>query len=137
MSLLKEISEIPMTRQALRKFGLTMGVAFGLLGGLLAWRSRGAWPYFLGASGFFFAFGVALPAALKPLQKAWMTLALLMGWVMSRVILVVLFFFVLTPIGLILRLAGKDLLDMKVRAKKESFWLPHRTRAKEDYENQF
>ena len=137
MSLLKEINEIPMTKQALRKFGLTMGIAFGLLGGLLVWRARAAWPYFVGASAFFLFFGLALPVVLKPLQKVWMTLALLMGWVMSRVILAVLFFLVVTPIGLILRLSGKDLLDKKAGAKKESYWTPHQARAKEDYENQF
>ena len=137
MSLLKEINEIPMTKQVLHKFGLTMGAAFGLLGGFLAWRGREAWPYFLGASVFFFVLGLLMPAALKSLQKIWMTLALLMGWVMSRVILTAVFFFVLTPIGLILRLTGKDLLDMRARLKRESYWSPHRTRPKEDYENQF
>ena len=137
MSLLKEINDIPMTQQALRKFGLTLGIAFGILGGFLAWRGRGTWPYFLGASGFFFLFGLVLPNALKPFQKVWMTAALLMGWVMSRVILIALFFLVITPIGLILRLAGKDLLDIRMGVQRESYWTPHRTRSKEDYENQF
>ena len=137
MSLLKEINEIPSTKEALRKFGLTMGAAFGLIGALLWWRARGAWPYFAGVSGLFFFFGLLLPAALKPLNKAWMTLALLVGWVMSRIILVLLFFLVITPIGIFLRLTGKDLLDMKAGVRRDSAWTPRRARAKEDYENQF
>jgi hypothetical protein len=137
MTLWKEINEIPSSKKDLRSFGLTLGIAFGLIGGFLAWRGNGAWPYFLGISGFFFGFGLVLPAALKPFQKLWMTLALLMGWVMSRVILIVTFFLIVTPIGLILRLFGKDLLDIRRGVKKETHWSSHRTRAKEDYEDQF
>ena len=66
-----------------------------------------------------------------------MTLALLMGWVMSRVLLTALFYLTVTPIGLFLRLSGKDLLGIRSVVKKDNYWNPHKTRAKEDYENQF
>ena len=137
MTLWCEINEIPSTRRDLRQFGVTMTVAFGLLSGFLAWKAHASAVYFLGAGVFFLALGLLFPAALKPVQKIWMTLALLMGWVMSRVILVALFFLAITPIALALRLSGKDLLDIRPGLRKGSYWHPHKLRQKEDYENQF
>ena len=137
MSLWKEINEIASTRTDLRKFGVTMGIAFGLFGGLLFWRGRAFWVYLAGLAVFFLMFGMILPGLLKPIQKIWMTLALLMGWVMSRVILCVLFFLAITPIGLILRLTGKDILDRKPGVVRDSYWKEHKLRPKQDYENQF
>ncbi len=138
MSLMKEINEIASSPKELRKFGLTMGIAFGLIGGLTAWRGHEAvWPWFAALAGFFLLFGFVWPTGLKPVQKAWMTLALLMGFVMSRVILTVLFYLAFAPIGIILRLMGKDLLDMKRDRGETSYWKAHKARSKEDYENQF
>jgi hypothetical protein len=137
MSLWKEIGEIASSKADLRKFGLTMAVAFGLLGGFMAWKGHGICVYFLGAAGFFLFFGLGLPQALKPVQKVWMALALVMGWFMSRVLLTVTFFVTVTPIGLILRATGKDLLDKKTGVKRDTYWVPHRQRNKEEYENQF
>ena len=65
-----------------------------------------------------------------------MAAALLMGWVMSRVILTVLFFVAITPIALFLRATGKDLLDVRGLARK-SYWKGRRARANEDYEKQY
>jgi hypothetical protein len=137
MSLLKEINEIPSSKADLRKFGLTMAGAFGLFGGIALWRGHGFYVYLLGASACFLVFGLVFPAVLRPVQKVWMTLALLMGWVMSRVILTLLFFIGVTPIGLFLRITGKDILDKKSGVKRDSYWAAHKPRAKEDYENQF
>ncbi len=135
--LLKEIKEIPSSRDDLRKFGLTLGVAFGLIGAWMAWRHHGFYVYFLAAAAFFPAGAFLAPAALKPAQKAWMTLALLMGWVMTRVLLGLLYFLIVTPIGLIVRLGGKKFLDLDFKAKKCSYWQPRQSRPKESYENQF
>ena len=137
MSLLKEINEIPSSKSDLRKFGLTMAGAFGLFGGIAAWRGHGVWVWLLSAAVFFLVFGLILPMALKPIQKVWMTLALMMGWVMSRVLLCVVFFIAVTPIGLFMRLSGKDILDMRPAGRRDSYWRPHKSRKKEEYEDQF
>lgn len=137
MSLWKEINEIPNTRHDLKKFGLTLGIFFGLVAGLMLWRDQENYLYFLGVAGFFVFFGLVLPNTLKLIHKIWMGLAFVMGWVMSRVILTVLFFLAITPIGLLLRISGKDLLDLKCKIKKDSYWNDHENRAKEDYDNQF
>ena len=137
MSLWKEINEVPNSRRDLRKFGLTLGIFFGVVAGLMLWRGREMYVYFVGAAAFFLFFGLVLPVVLKPLHKVWMGLAMVMGWVMSRVILTVLFFAAITPIAVILRVLGKDILDLKHHTKKDSYWNTHKSRAKEDYENQF
>jgi hypothetical protein len=137
MSLWNEINEIASSKADLRKFGVTMAGAFGLLGGLALWRAHGFSVYLVAAGALFLAFGLVFPAALRPVQKIWMTLALLMGWVMSRVILAVTFFIVVTPIGLIMRLSGKDILDKRPGVRRDTYWVPHKKRNKEDHENQF
>lgn len=137
MTLRREINEIPSTRRDLRQFGLTVGVALALIGGWMVWKGSAHAVYFLTAGGLLAALGLVFPRALKPFQKVWMAMALLMGWVMSRVILTVLFYAVLTPTGLILRLTGKDLLDIKQGISKDSYWKPHKQRDKNDHEKQF
>ena len=136
MSLVDEIKEIPSSKKDLRKFGLTLGVFFALLGLLFWWQGR---PYFRVVfilSVIFLFFGLALPALLKPIQKIWMTLALLMGWVMTRAILGLLFYLVITPLGFIIRLSDKDLLNLKSK-DQATYWLDHAPRDKSSYENQF
>lgn len=137
MALLKEISEIASTKADLKKFGLTMAAALSLFGGLAAWHQRPFYIYLIEVAVLFLIVGLLLPVVLRPVQKAWMTLALLIGWVMSRLILIVIFYFVLTPIGLFLRLSGKDLLGTKLGISKTSYWQIHGTRDKTRYENQF
>ena len=135
--LLKEIKEIRSTRKELREFGVTMGIFSGVLYCFLWWKKGGGSVYLLGISGFFLLFAFVLPSALKPLQKIWMSLALAIGAVMSRVILVALFYLVFTPIGFFLRITGKDLLQLKASSNESSYWKNHTKRSKTDYEKQF
>ncbi len=122
MRISEEIKSLEVSPKKIREFGLLVGGVFLLLGGLALWRGRPAAPCFLGIGGFLFFFGVVYPAILKPLYRAWMIFAILLGWVMSRVMLSLLFFIAITPIGLCMRLQGKDLLDQKFPDPKDSFW---------------
>ena len=137
MSLWREINKIKSSPKELREFGTTMGIFSGLLYCFLWWKKSGASVYLLEISGFFLIFAFVLPAALKPLQKIWMSLALAIGAGMSRVILVALFYLVFTPIGFFLRITGKDLLRLKASPNENSYWKDHTKRSKTDYEKQF
>ncbi|MFA5160443.1 MAG: SxtJ family membrane protein [Candidatus Omnitrophota bacterium] len=134
-----EIKKIESSPQKLREFGLVVGGVLCTLGILLLWRGRESYPYFLVPGLIFVIAGAVSPANLKPLQKAWMTLAILGGWVMTRVFLSILFYLAITPIGLILRLRGKDLLDQKLEPKKQSYWKmrSQTPRGLDSYEKQF
>ena len=123
MKLIQEIQAIPSTPKDLRKFGLTMGIFFGILGGLFLWRGKAAWSWWTGLSAFFLFFGILLPGWLKGIHRAWMTLALLMGWVMTRVVLIIFFYIVLTPIGFFARLSGKRPLGLRSEKGKVSYWI--------------
>ena len=68
----------------------------------------------------------------------WMTFAVIFGWVMSRVILSIVFYLILTPIGLITRLFGEDFLDLN-KSNTESYWNNRNSdfELNQDYEKQF
>jgi len=78
-----EIKKIKSDKAELRKFGITMCVALGLLGGLFLWRGKEYYPFLFIGSSIFLLLGLVMPILLWPIHKAWMTLALLMGWVMT------------------------------------------------------
>lgn len=122
MNLLDEIKKIKSTTKELREFGFVVGGALLVITGISYWR-HGTWHWPLAAAGAVLALlGLVWPRILMPLQKVWMTLALAMGWVMSRVILSLLFFVIVTPIALILRAQGKRFLERGATASMESYW---------------
>lgn len=135
--ILDEFKEIKSTRKELKEFGIVMGIFFALLVGLALWKGR---PFLLWTvlSGSFFLSAFAFPKILKPLQKIWMGFAVVMGYLMSRVILFLVFFIAVTPISLCARLAGKKFLDLDFKKDKDSYWIPKNTDIpRERYEKQF
>lgn len=137
--IVEEIRNIKSGRKELRKFGITFGIVLGLLGGWFLWRDKGHYSYFLILSIAFLFLGLIVPIVLKPVYKVWMTLAVLLGWFMTRVILIVLFYMVVTPIGLLARSFGKDFLRLKFDRNTDSYWIPKEELdfERERYENQF
>ncbi|MBI4847190.1 MAG: hypothetical protein HY808_01245 [Nitrospirae bacterium] len=137
--LLEEIKNIKAEKSDLRKFGLTVGGAFLILGGVLFWYNKGAAPYILIVSAVLIFSGLLFPQILKPLYRIWMTLAVILGWFMTRVILGILFYLVFTAIGLVPRLLGKQFLDLKMDNTKESYWILREPKQfkQSDYERQF
>ena len=137
---IEEIKNIKSGRGELRKFGLTMGIVFVLLGGVSWWRGMGYYFYFIFPSFAFIISGLVIPSLLKPIQKIWMSLAILMSWLMTRVILSVLFYLGITPIGLLAKLLGKDFLGLKFNKNiADSYWIPKERQKfeKNNYERQF
>jgi len=108
----------------LRKFGLVMAVAFGIFGALFVWREKPWGIYTLYVAAAFLVLGLVAPKLLGPIEKAWMALARVLQTVMTAIILTLMFFLVMTPIGLFIRLTGKDLLGMKGDPEIESYWVP-------------
>ena len=117
-------SEKPKTIGELRKFGLIMAVPLSLIGGLMLWRGRAAGPYMLALAAFFLITGLVVPGALEPVERIWMEFARRLSVVMTYVILTLTFYLVITPVGLLLRLLGKDLLGRQFDPKMHSYWTP-------------
>jgi hypothetical protein len=118
-------SNLPRERPRLRRFGLTVGLALLVVGALLLWRHR-AWlplPAPFGALGAVLLLLAGLaPLWLRPIEWAWMKLANALGWVMTRVVLGLIFLLVFTPAGLIRRLLGKDPLELRFDRRAASYW---------------
>ncbi len=108
----------------LRSFGITLGIAFLVVAGLLHWRDLPGEIILAGLGALFLAGGLAAPKRLRPLYKPWMALAILLGFVMTRVLLTGIFVFLFIPIGLLMRLFGKDPLRRKLDPDADTYWIP-------------
>ena len=76
---------------------------------------------------------------LKPIYLIWMTFATILGWLMTRVILSLIFYLILTPIGLIRRLFGKQFIELRWNKTDSTYWNYRSMHVleKEKYEKQF
>lgn len=137
--ILEEIKNIKETNKDLRKFGFTVGTVLVLTGGVLLYYDRESFYYFWLAALFLLIPAAVSPAILRPLNKIWMTLAIILGWFMTRVILSILYYLILSPIGLIAKIIGKEFLDIKWKRKSDSYWTRREKKIPEqiDYERQF
>ena len=137
--IIEEIKNIKETAGDLKKFGITVGSVLCLFAILLFWKQKDSSIYFSIIGGLLILTGLIKPAILKPLNKAWMTLAILMGWVMTRVILIILFYIVLTPTAFFAKIFKKQFLDLEIDKSKNSYWEIREKKdfSPEDYEKQF
>ncbi len=111
------------TNKELRKFGLTIGTVLLILGGLLWWKGKDSSVYFLSIGGLFVLTGLIVPPILTPVEYLWMKFARGLGFVMNYVILTIAFYLVFTPVGLMMRLMGKDSLKLKFDKQAKSYWI--------------
>lgn len=115
-----------------RNFGLLVGGVLAALG--LWWIYREKFgtvaPAFLGVGAALAILGAVFPRSLVPVNRAWMALAEALGFVMTRVILAVVFYLVVTPIGLFKRLRGWDPLRLRATGS-ESYWEPYSARQRD------
>jgi multisubunit Na+/H+ antiporter MnhG subunit len=134
-----EIKNIKQTPKDLRKFGLTTGIIIFLIGCLMTWKHNPLQNYSLSVGVILICSGLFFPIILRPLNKAWMTFSILSGWVMTRVILSILFYIVITPIGLIAKMMGKSFLDLKMDKDRVTYWEKRKNSVivPTDYERQF
>jgi hypothetical protein len=139
MNLREDIRALKTGDRDLRRFGVTVGGVFALIGLLLLHRHRTAWPFFVVPGAALMGLGLLWPRALKPVYLAWMAAALLLGSVVAHMLLTLLFLFVVTPMGLLARLTGRDFLRLKPDRAAASYWLPRKAGRKTstDYERQF
>ena len=71
--------------------------------------------------------GPAAPRILRLPYKAWMALALVLGYVMTRVLLTAVFVLIVTPLGIAMRLSGRDPMQRKRDPDRASYWSPRQS----------
>ena len=118
--------------RAEREFGLVVGGVLALLG--LWWVYRGkfavAAPVLLALGGLLILLGLLWPRTLVVPNKAWMLLAEVLSFVTTRLILGLVFFLIVTPIGVVKRLMGWDPLGRR-SPRSESYWKPYSERQRD------
>ena len=109
--------EYNLTDKELRNFGLMFGgiiaAIFGLFFPLVFNTNWWKWPWIIGV--IFSAWGLLLPATLQLFYKIWMKFGLVMNWIMTRIILGFVFYLVIFPIGLLMKLFGKDSMNRDLK----------------------
>ena len=84
----------------------------------------------------FLILGLMNSKLLTPLNKLWFKFGLFLGSIVSPIVMGVIFFLVITPIGLFMKIVGKDLLNNKYDNKKKSYWI-NRSKTKSTMKQQF
>jgi hypothetical protein len=134
----EEYQKLDRSSRALRRFGLTVGLVVLFLGCVLLWRHRSAgWPLISIGTVLVLA-AASAPLMLKWIHGPWMIVSLALGWIVTRILLTMAFFFVVTPVGLLQRLFGKHAIDVAFKSDTTSYWQARTASPMaEDYEKQF
>lgn len=111
-----------------RSFGLLFFIVFLIIG---------FWPLFdkkninyvsISIAVLFLILGLKNAKILTPLNKFWVKLGEILGNVIAPIIMALVYFIILTPISLIVRLFGKDLLGLKFLQNKKSYWIKRKNK---------
>ena len=106
-----------------KSFGLLFFVVFLIIG---------LWPlkngeslnfYFIIASVVFLILGLLNSKLLSPLNKSWIKLGEILGIIIAPIVMALVYFVILTPISIIVRVFGKDLLGLKFLKEKDTYWI--------------
>ena len=106
-----------------RSFGLLFFIVFIVVGLWPVIKGEVANIYLILISLFFLIFGLINSKILSPFNKAWIKLGEILGLIIAPIIMALVYFIILTPISLILRVLGKDLLGLKFLKKQDTYWM--------------
>ena len=117
------------SRAEQRKFGLVMATAIAILGCIRSAWHHGLWsmavPWgFLAVAAVFAGLGVLAPGVLRPVLVVWIRFAEGLNWIVTRLLLTIVFVFLLTPMGIWSRLRGYDPLKRRFLPADASYWEP-------------
>tara|TARA_B100001121_G_scaffold202150_1_gene176804 strand:+ start:31 stop:414 length:384 start_codon:yes stop_codon:yes gene_type:complete len=106
-----------------RSFGILFFIVFLLIGLYPILNEGKPNIYFLLLSLPFIILGLLNSKFLTPLNKAWLKLGEILGMIIAPIIMAIVYFVILTPISLLVRILGKDLLSIKFNKKLETYWI--------------
>lgn len=105
-----------------RAFGVVVGGILLVVALYQWWSEISVYVWFGGVGGVLLVLGLMAPSTLRPLNLAWTKLGLLLGRIVTPVVMLLVYVVSIVPIGLGLRLFGKDVLGLKRGRAGESYW---------------
>jgi len=110
----------------LRVFALLALAFFALVAWLAADRFEARWTagLIVATAVVLSSLGLLWPPVLRPVYRVWMTAVYPIGWTVSHLAMALLFYLVFTPIGLIMRLVGRDPLERRFDPQARTYWQP-------------
>ncbi|ODS33660.1 MAG: hypothetical protein SCARUB_01179 [Candidatus Scalindua rubra] len=127
-------------KSEIKKFGIGLTVLLCLIGGWQLYKGHvNIYVWFFGFGGLVLVLSFFAPVILKPLYKVTTTVGNAVGWVNTRILLGIIFYVIFTPIGILLRIIRKDLLDERLNKEAKSYWRgkDKGVFTKEQYERQY
>lgn len=124
---------------ALRRFGILVGLVLCLFAEIVILKMESILfaGLLAGSGALLIGFGLVWPASLKRTHWLWMGLALILGECVSRLILLIVFYLVVVPIGLVAKLFGKRFMDIHVDTGQSSYWIEKDTPESGNYDKLF
>ena len=122
-----------------KKFAIGLSIILAAIATVQLITGNSLYVYFFASSLIILIIGITVPIVIKPLFIIFSYLGLVLGWIMTRVILIILFIAVVTPIGLIAKLFRKKFLDTKFGTNQDSYWIETELEPslKDSYKRQF
>lgn len=125
-----QIGQIKAGKKQLRKFGLLMTAVCFVFAAVFWRREAPTGVYFFSSLALCFAAaGIFRPYLLFFLYKSWFGLSFVIGFFISRLILFVLYYLLITPVGLVLRFVKGDVLRQEINKNAASYWVERKTTA--------
>ena len=106
-----------------KSFGLLFFVVFLIIGLWPLKNGENLNIYFITASVVFLILGLLNSKLLTPLNKSWIKLGEILGIIIAPIVMALVYFVILTPVSLIVRIFGKDLLGLRFLKEKETYWI--------------
>ena len=106
-----------------RSFGVVFFIVFFLISIYPLFNNGSVYYWSLFLSLAFLILGLLNSKLLTPFNKIWFKFGIFLGGIIAPITMGVVFFFVVTPVGFIMRILGKDLLNIKYNSKKDSYWI--------------
>ena len=110
-----------------RNFGMVFFIVFLILGFWPITDGREIRIWLVVISLVFLILGMMKSKLLTPLNQLWFKLGMMLGAIVAPIVMGAVFFLVVTPIGIVMRIMGKDLINKKHDKKKETYWITRKT----------
>jgi predicted anti-sigma-YlaC factor YlaD len=115
--------------------GVFISAIFGLAFPYLGNRTLPLWPWII--AGIFWVWALLAPLSLKTIYRAWMRVGLVIGSVINRIVLGVVFYGVMLPMSLVMRMAGKDAMARKLDKSVKTYRIPSKHASRNNLERPF